>query len=365
MAPSVFSVLALAAALRAIPAHGQGEQQPLNEATGGINHHAYLEARPAEITIFNDPKWPCVPETGQPSVDLDVPLNTCVSANFTLDSNVHLMTPGLCPGGTKSPYISIYPSSSCTGASSHPTWYDRRVALNGPGYCLGKAVWGSKITPPEGPWSMEFRCDGAESDEPMRFLHVTLPEPPSKAEPEPARPRPKTASVSDSACYISGMGMAGAPKFIFQRPEADVCVNVAPKHRLKIYRNALCPNGTEALFARFGGRDCRGSPVELKEVDSNMMATNSPSTCIDMGGEEASSYTFWCTGDLHQKDVPQGLFPDDDDDDDEMRVRLHYTYGAPARSSSTKSGTGSLRMSMDCRLIGLTVLAAVFTIVVR
>lgn len=364
MAPSLFYVLALGAALHAIPAYGQGEQQPLNEAIRGTPHDAHLEARPAEITIFNDPKWPCVPETGQPSVDLDVPLNTCVSANFTLDSNVHLMSPGLCPGGTKSPYISIYPSSSCTGISNHPTWYDRRVALNGPGYCLGKAVWGSKVTPPEGQWSMEFRCDGMESDEPMRFLHVTLPEPPAKSEPEPARPRPKTASVSDSACYISGMGMAGAPKFIFQRPEADVCVNVAPKHRLKIYRNALCPNGTEALFARFGGGGCKGSPIELKEVDSGMMATNSPSTCIDMGGEEASSYTFWCTGDLHQKDVPQGLFPDDDDDDD-TRVRLHYTYGAPARSSNNKSSAESLRISIDYRLMGLAVLVAVLSIVVR
>jgi hypothetical protein len=51
----------------------------------------------------------------------------------------------------------------------------------------------------------------------------------------------------------------------------------------------MCANGTAALFAHFEGAGCQGKP-ELKEVEEEMLKT-----CLDMG-DEASSYSFWCTG---------------------------------------------------------------------
>ncbi|KAF4984475.1 hypothetical protein FZEAL_323, partial [Fusarium zealandicum] len=317
-------IIVLADAGNVISTLAQDEQRPLNEdAAKEIKYHAE-RARPAQITIYNSPKRPCVPENGHPTTDVDLPLDHCVSADFTLDNNVHLTYPGLCVGGTRKPYLALYPSSDCTGEYSHPGWYDSPFSVVGPGQCLSKAVWGRDITPPEGKWSMMLRCDDTQGQEPTNIINITTPEPPAKPEPKPARPRPTTASVSDSACFIPGIGMAGTPKFIFQRPEADTCINVAPKHQLKIYRNALCPNGTEALFARFNGRGCKGGPVALKTVDESIMANNSPSSCIPMGGDDASSYAFWCSGDLEDKSVKEDLFPDDGG-----RQRLHYTYGNP------------------------------------
>jgi hypothetical protein len=268
---------------------------------------------------------------------LDVPVNTCVSANFTLDSNVHITNPGSCPGTGRSPYLAIYPSSDCTGEYNHPTWYDGWGHF-GPGYCLSTAAWGQRVTPVENQWSILFRCGEPEPSE-LKKLEIGLPTPPPKEKPK-AQPRPTTASISDSACYIPGLpGLQGAPRFIFKRTEADNCINITPKRRLKIYRNALCANGTEALFARYAGTNCRGSPVVLREVTEDLMATRYESSCIDMGGEEASSYTFWCTGEVHQKKVTEDLFGDDR----EGVTKLHFTNMKPGHISSDNSAAGAWR----------------------
>lgn len=331
MARIIWSIASVATVLSLIapPTLAQNEQQPLaHDDVDKIeeNKMTMYPSRDAQLTIYNDPKWPCVRQRGRKTTELDVPVNNniCLSANFTLDDNVHLQHPGLCPGGTSYPYISIYKTADCTGEYSHPTWYDRPFATIGPGQCLSKAIWRDLAPPEEEQFSMSFRCDEAELEKPRQILEISLPQIPRAPKPRP-KSRPNTASVSDSACYIPGMGMAGAPKFIFQRPEADTCVNVAPKHSLKIYRNALCANGTEALWARWQGKGCKGDPVVLKEVGKDMMATNLPDTCIKMGGEEASSYAFWCTGDLQERDTDQSLFSNDDEG--ENVVRIQYSFG--------------------------------------
>ncbi|SPO07373.1 uncharacterized protein DNG_10067 [Cephalotrichum gorgonifer] len=244
MARHLNNALALAALLAtAAPALAQDQQQRLDDP----EQAAYRPdlPRPAEISIYNAPKFPCAPQSGQPKTKLYVDINTCVSANFTLDNNVHLSYMGLCAGWSSHPYVAFYPTADCTGEYSHP----RGWSGSGPGHCLSKAIW-RDITPPEGQWSMSLRCDDAEA---LKTIKITLPEPPKKAEPKP-KPRPSAASVSDSACYAPGM--RGPPRFLFQRPEADVCVNVEANHELKIYRNALCPDGSEALQAlEFGRRE--------------------------------------------------------------------------------------------------------------
>ncbi|KAH6889222.1 hypothetical protein B0T10DRAFT_48810 [Thelonectria olida] len=332
----VVRLIALSSTLTLV--HGQQEQVPLSDDHD--DQRPLYPSRDALLTTYLDPKYPCVRERGQDVAELDLPVNVCASANFTLDNNVHLEYPGLCEGGVRTPYIAIYPSADCTGDHAHPDWYDRRFSAMGPGHCLSKAVWGTKdLELVEHQWSMMLRCDEdtSEVSTTTDTVKLSLPQPPPPPPEKPKAPRPTTASVSDSACYIPSLGMKGHPRFIFQRPEADTCVNVAPEYKLKIYRTALCPNGTDALFAKFTGKGCLGPMTELKEVDESMIATNGPETCIEMGGKEASSYAFWCTGNLQSKKVEQGLFPDEE----EGQIHVHYSYGNPPRGTAVRSGAST------------------------
>lgn len=302
MAARYWSVFYLAMAFNAVAVAQDGQQR----LTTGDDEFSgpSTPATPGQITIFDKPSILCANRRGQTTTKLDVPMNTCLSADFTLDSNVFLSSPGYCPGGSRRPYVALFPTADCTGDGAHPTWWDRPGGMGYTGYCLSELVWNfGDIPRPEGQWSMIFHC-GDEHAEHNDTIKIYLPEAPVEEKPKP-RPRRKEASVSDSACFIPGIGMAGAPRFIFQKPRADTCRDVKPKHRLKIYRNALCDNGTEALFARFSGAGCEGEPVVLEEVGEEMMATNFDDSCIEMGGEEESSYAFWCTGMLEQPQKAQ------------------------------------------------------------
>ncbi|KAH6983499.1 hypothetical protein BKA56DRAFT_655969 [Ilyonectria sp. MPI-CAGE-AT-0026] len=120
--------------------HGVLEQIPLADDAHKIDDSPLYPSQDAMMTTYLDLKYPCVPEGNQPVVQLDIPVNTCASANFTINNNVLLGCAGLCEG--------------------------------------------------------------------------------------------------------------------FQRPEPDICVEVAPWHLLRVYRNALCPNGTEAKLARWLDSGC-------------------------------------------------------------------------------------------------------------
>lgn len=329
--------------LSAVLVHAQQgqQQQPLSDETS-----SRYPSRDAQLTTYLDPKYPCARERGSDSVvELDLPVNTCASANFTLDGNVLLAYPGLCEGWTRAPYLAIYPSGDCTGEHAHPTWYDGFASM-GPGYCLSTAVWGDKgLDVREGQWSIMFQCEEDVAVPEGDIVPLRLPQPPPPPEEKPKPPRPTTASVSDSACYIPGLGAEGHPRFIFQRPAADVCVDVKPRRKLKIYRNALCPDGREALFARFAGPGCR-EPVDVRPVDESMIATNGPETCLEMGGkgDRASSYTFWCMGEMRGgEEVEESLFPDDVG---EGEIRVHYEFGNVRGKTAAVKSEGDVRRGL-------------------
>lgn len=355
------NITALVAVLAVIAGHASAQvdsQRPLkdveqvvenpNDRVPAVEHPA-LDAR---VNIMNKPKYSCSRDRDTPYKELDIPVDTCVSANFTLDYNVHIAYPGLCPGGTRAPYLAFYNKFKCAGSQVHPTWYDGGGGM-GPGHCVGPALWAkTSMVMPENEWSMVFSCQGLQPDSPAeteKMMDIYLPQPKPKKEPKP-QPRPSSASTSDSACWIDGDSI---PRFIFQKPEADVCVNVAAKHRLRIYRNALCPNGTEAMFARFSSVGCTGEPISLQEVTEDIMSGNSNTPCINMGGDKASSYAFWCSGELLKEKVREGLFPDDD----EGVTRIHYEFGNVNRVS-TKSDAGVLGVSLSFAwLVAVCVLA--------
>lgn len=297
------------------------------------------------MTTYLDPKYPCVPERNQPVVQLDIPVNTCASANFTINNNVLLEYAGLCEGWVRPPYMALFPSSDCTGDHVHPDW---GLSGMGPGHCLSNSIWGlsTPLDPLDGQWSIMFRCDDdASVSNTKEMVHISLPQPPPVVE-KPEKPRPTSASVSDSACFIPELGMAGSPKFIFQRPEPDTCVEVAPWHQLKVYRNALCPNGTAAKLARWMDIGCAGEPVTVSSLDDDYDGANGESKCMKMGDDYKTSYAFWCTGDVKSGTVDQSLFPDDDGE----QIHLHYSFGDPYQDASIESNAPKNRVWMSVLL---------------
>jgi hypothetical protein len=330
--------IALVAALAAGVTHAQLDQKPLTGEEPRPEER-YPE-KPARLSLSRDPVHPCHSKVKS---KIDVPVNTCLSANFTLDGNVGLLYPGSCAGSGRSPYVALFPSADCIGPHAHPTWYDRPRGF-GPGYCLGKAVWGEKaqtgeIEPAEDQWSMLFRCGEPEPAD-VGTLPVGLPVPPPPPKP---KPRPSAASISDSACWVKGVsGAASFPRLLFRTTEADNCLDTAPGHSLKVFRNALCANGTEALLARFDGRGCRGEPSSLGEVRPDMI-----DTCLDVASDDAApgSYAFWCAGDLRRKPAQETLFEDG-------RGGVHYT-NRPGRdrdrdSAAAVGRAGACGLAVGC-----------------
>jgi len=129
--------------------------------------------------------------------------------------------------------------------------------------------------------SMSFWCDGFG---PME----QKPDGEGEGTPDEGsgeKPTQRKASVSHNACWEGGR--ATAP--VFRHPESDTCLDLQGGQKLQVYSTAVCANGTAALFAHFEGAGCHGKP-ELKKVEQEMLKT-----CLDMG-DEASSYSFWCTG---------------------------------------------------------------------
>lgn len=311
-----------------------GGQRPLaDDAFAGLTSppqgtkHHYNPGLNTSITLHSDTKWFCSPLKHSRRVDITTRQDICLSANFTLDNNVILKHPGICPGGG-TPYLALYPSNDCTGPYSHIDWYDPgprglpRSHTNPP-RCISPAAFGKTIAPPAGQWSIIFRCEtDRESDGAATSRAIFFPAPPPPPPPKPKKPEPSHATVSDSACYVSSLG---PPRFLFQHPEADTCLAIEPRQKLKIYRTATCTNGTEALFARYAGDRCRGEPVMLREVTADMLATNSPATCIDMSEDEWVSYAFWCTGEVKwpKKPLSKDLFPEKGDGNS----RVHYCWG--------------------------------------
>lgn len=262
----------------------------------------------ASIVIFNNPKRPCYSDPNIPEVKVSIPVDTCVSANFTLGRNVRVDGSGLCPGGRKLPYIAVFNQAGCTGSLYHPEWYGTEP-LN---RCLIPELWTMQsVKIHENKWSMVFSCTEPlfgsfkPLPQPDKSMDISLPQPKPKDGPS----RPAFASVSDSTCNAI---VRGEPAFVYQKPEPDMCVNIAEHRLLSIYRNALCPNGTEALLARFNGPDCKGEPFSLEKADLSD-DSNIPCLAVAENRNEAASYAFWCSGDLKRGEEVRetGLSRDD------------------------------------------------------
>jgi hypothetical protein len=287
-----------------------------------------------EITVFRQSYWDNGKENTKARTT--IPRDTCVSANFTLDSNVVIRRIGVCPGG-RNPYLALYPSQNCTGAHSHPRW-----SFASPRQ-LSKAVWGASsdnIEPPVGGWSMVLRCldmdEASKAEGAEDFLHISLPDPPPPPpEKKPKKPS-KTASVSDSACPTKKYRM---PRFLFQHPRPDVCLNIEPGRQLKIYHTAMCDDGNWARFARYKNKGCSGDPETVEDVTEHLLATNGFEKCIAFDEDEWNSYSFICSGDISQEEVGYDLFPEEKK---EGEIRLHYSNynNKPDAKSASKPRSG-------------------------
>ena len=131
---------------------------------------------PGQMTILDKPSALCANYRGQATTKLDVPMDTCLSADFTLDNNVFLSSPGWCPGGSRRPYVALFPTTDCTGDWAHSVWWERPSGIGYVGSCFGQLAWNlGDISPPTGQWSMIFRCGDADT-EPADTMKIHLPE---------------------------------------------------------------------------------------------------------------------------------------------------------------------------------------------
>ena len=111
----------------------------------------------------------------------------------------------------------------------------------------------------------------------------------------PTTTKAGTGSVSVNSCWHDGAPI-GAPTF--RHPSADKCQQIEAVRQVKIYHNAVCSNGTEALFARWAGPGCVGEPASLDVVEDDMLKT-----CLKMPSEGPGSFAFWCEGEIESLPV--------------------------------------------------------------
>lgn len=125
--------------------------------------------------------------------------------------------------------------------------------------------------------SMAFYCDG-------------IPEP------EDDIPKPQPAAISADACQNVPVTPYSPPTFRY--PEPDTCIDQYGS-RLKIYENAICPNGTSAILAQYRFRGCSGTPQCFTEIGDEML-----DQCL--ATETFQSFSFMCTG-VIQRPVAQPI----------------------------------------------------------
>lgn len=125
--------------------------------------------------------------------------------------------------------------------------------------------------------SMSFHCDG-------------IPEP------EDDIPKAQPAAISVDACQVYPSIQYNPPSFNY--PEPDTCINQYGS-RLRIYENAICPNGTSAIFAQYKYGGCPGTPECFTEIGDEML-----DQCLTT--DNFLSFSFMCTG-VISRPVPQPI----------------------------------------------------------
>jgi hypothetical protein len=115
--------------------------------------------------------------------------------------------------------------------------------------------------------SISFYCDG-------------IPEP------EDDIPKPQAAAISIDACRVVPSTRSSPPTFRY--PEPDTCF-VSYGSPLKIYENAICPNGTSAILTQYARRGCSGTPQCFTEIGEEMLGQ-----CLATAPSQ--SFSFRCTG---------------------------------------------------------------------
>lgn len=115
--------------------------------------------------------------------------------------------------------------------------------------------------------SMSFYCDGIQ-------------------EPEDDTLKAQPAAISVDTCQVYPSIAYSPPNFRY--PEPDTCVDQYGS-RLKIYENAICPNGTSAILAQYRWGGCSGSPQCFTEVGDEVL-----DQCL--ATDNFQSFSFMCTG---------------------------------------------------------------------
>lgn len=128
--------------------------------------------------------------------------------------------------------------------------------------------------------SMAFHCDGVQ-------------------EPKDDIPKAQPAAISADACQVDQVvPVVQYSPPTFRYPEPDTCIDQYGS-RLKIYENAICPNGTSAILAQYRWRGCSGTPQCFTEIEDKML-----DQCLTT--DNFQSFSFMCTG-VIQRPIAQPI----------------------------------------------------------
>ena len=192
-------------------------------------------------------------------------VDTC---HTTRDFGLRIDDVATCKNGTRAQWAR-FSDSKCQSPMTQDSLVD--VNDNDIRKCQALGDWqGNRRNGPSSSWkvgSMAFHCDGIQ-------------------EPEDDVPKAQPAALSLDACQSYPSTSYSPPNFIY--PEPDVCVDQYGSS-LKIYENAICPNGTSALLTQYRSRGCYGASQCSTEVGDEIL-----DRCLTT--DTFQSFSFMCTG---------------------------------------------------------------------
>jgi hypothetical protein len=234
---------------------------------------------PTKGTIQQGSLYSCSGRTDGSGVTLQTKRSLAVdTCHTTRDFGLRIDEVAICKNGTRAQWAR-FSDDKCQS----PMTEDSLIDINDNDLRKCQALGDWVANRPNGrpnSWkvgSMSFHCNG-------------IPEP------EDDIPKAQPAAISVDACQIYPATSYSPPNFRY--PEPDTCIDQYGS-RLKLYENAICPNGTSAILAQYRWRGCLGTPECFTEIGDEML-----DQCLIT--DNFQSFSFMCTGVINRP-IPQPI----------------------------------------------------------
>ncbi|KUJ24622.1 uncharacterized protein LY89DRAFT_713431 [Mollisia scopiformis] len=204
--------------------------------------------------------------------------DVCLSGDYYLNHNMLISEAPLCKDGS-TPTMSYYRARGCVGS---PQFESTTKPI--PDYCL----WGG-IAPKY--WSLIFRC-GSETSTVQGADKHEVAVPPASRQPT------QVYEGILSLCAFERTHRRIRPSRSMVNVDSCIPMN---GHNITIKREAVCPNGKRAQWARFETANCNGGHlsqkyglIDIHDADIGVDKCLSSSASADK--DKIRSVAFWCEG---------------------------------------------------------------------